>query len=414
MFPFGEEAHKKKRGSEIIIRVREGGYEALRPTAAQFTATAPIARIPINNRKHNPMTFPILHLTGTAYDQGVQHGQALQDQITHNLAVYFARFEAEAGLPRTEVLNRASKYAGAIAGQNPAYFDGMRGAADGSGFGLEEIAALQVRYEILYYQYGRTSEDVDGCTAFAVLPEASANGHLLVGQNWDWIPQVLGAVLHTTDPDGFETLAFTEAGIVGGKIGFNSAGVALAINGMMTTGDDWSTLAKPFHVRCYEILRSRDFDSAVSIVTSEARACSTNFLIAQTPDKVIDIEAAPSTLRFLECVGGCLVHTNNFTDPAEIGVVEPVNPKREFSIGRRARLGELLASRKKVSIADIQADLQDHLGYPYSICRHAAVGIEPPESHSITVTSVVMDVTDKTLMLTDGIPCENPFQTVTL
>ncbi len=360
------------------------------------------------------MTFPIIPLTGTAYEQGVQHGQALQDRIAHNLEVYFARFEAEAGLPRTEVLNRASKYAGAIAGQNPSYFDGMRGVADGSSFALEEIAALQVRYEILYYQYGRSSEDVDGCTAFAVLPESSANGHLLVGQNWDWIPQVLGAVLHTTDPDGFETLAFTEAGIVGGKIGFNSAGVALAINGMMTTGDDWSTLAKPFHVRCYEILRSRDFDSAVSVVTSEARACSTNFLIAQTPDKVIDIEAAPSTLRFLECVGGCLVHTNNFTDPAGIGVVEPVNPKREFSIGRRARLGELLASRKKVSIADIQADLQDHLGYPYSICRHAAVGIEPPESHSITVTSVVMDVTDKTLMLTDGIPCENPFQTVTL
>ena len=96
----------------------------------------------------------------------------------------------------------ASRYAGAIAGQNRDYFDGMRGIADGSGFALEEIAALQVRYEILYYQYGRSSEDVDGCTAFAVLPEASDSGHLLVGQNWDWIPQVLGAVLHTTDPDG--------------------------------------------------------------------------------------------------------------------------------------------------------------------------------------------------------------------
>jgi len=365
------------------------------------------------------MTFPILHLTGTAYAQGVQHGQQLKDRITHNLGVYFARFEAEAGVPRAEVLNRASKYAGAIAGQNRNYFEGMRGIADGSGYSLEEIAALQVRYEILYYQYGHSeedpsAEDVDGCTAFAVLPEASDSGHLLVGQNWDWIPQVLGAVVHTTDPSGLQTLAFTEAGIVGGKIGFNSEGVALAINGMMSTTDDWSKLAKPFHVRCYEILRSPDFDSAVSVVTSEARACSTNFLIAQTPDKVVDIEAAPDTLRLLECVGGCLVHTNNFTNPSEIGVIEPINPKREFSIGRRARLGELLSQRGKISIADLQADLQDHLGYPYGICRHAAVGLEPPESHSITVTSVVMDVTAKTLMLTDGVPCENPFQTVML
>jgi len=371
-------------------------------------------------QKREAVMLPVLHLTGSAYDQGIQHGQALQDQIGHNLEVYFARFEQEAGVTKPEALRRASRYAGAIAGQNPAYFDGMRGVADGSGFPLEEIAALQVRYEILYFQWGKnasaspTSEDVDGCTAFAVLPEAAANGHLLVGQNWDWIPEVKGAVVHTSDPDGMEVLAFTEAGIVGGKIGFNSAGVALAINGMMSTDDDWSTLAKPFHVRCYEILRSRDFDSAVAVVTSESRACSTNFLIAQTPGKVVDIEAAPSTLRLLECEGGCLVHTNNFTDPGDIGVAEPPNPKREFSKGRRSRMGELLAQHDKVSIADIQTDLQDHLRYPYGICRHAAVGLEPPEKHAITVTAVIMDVTDKTLMLTDGVPCENPFQTVTL
>ena len=369
--------------------------------------------------------LPILHLTGTPYEQGVQHGQALKDRIGHNLGVYFARFEQEAGVAKPEALRRAALYAEAIARQNPDYYAGMRGVAEGSGFPLGEIAALQVRYEILYYQWGHnateedvanaTEEDVDGCTAFAVLPEASANGHLLVGQNWDWIPQVLGAVVQTTDPDGMEVLAFTEAGIVGGKIGFNSAGVALAINGMMSTSDDWSTLAKPFHVRCYEILRSRDFDSAVSVVTSEARACSTNFLIAQTPGKVVDIEAAPGSLRLLECEGGCLVHTNNFTEPAEIGVTEPPNPKREFSKGRRSRMGELLAAHgDKISVADVQTDLQDHLRYPYGICRHAAVGIEPPEKHAITVTAVVMDVTAKTLMLTDGVPCENEFQTVTL
>jgi isopenicillin-N N-acyltransferase-like protein len=362
------------------------------------------------------VTLPIVHLTGTAYEQGVQHGQALKDRIAHNLEVYFARFERETGLARPEVLDRARRYAKAIEGQNGDYFDGMRGVADGSGFAPDDIAALQVRYEILYYQFGKNaqSEDVDGCTAFAVLPEVSANGHLLVGQNWDWIPQVQGAVLHTTDPDGMETLAFTEAGIVGGKIGLSSAGIGLAINGMTSTDDDWSTLAKPFHVRCYEILRARDFDAAVAVVTGEERACSTNFLIAQTPDKVVDIEAAPDKLRLLGCEGGCLVHTNNFTDPAEIGVAEPPNPKRSFSVGRRSRLGELLGAREKIAVEDIEADLRDHVRYPYGICRHAAEGLEPPEHHYITVTSVIMDLDAKTLRLTDGVPCENEYQTVTL
>lgn len=362
------------------------------------------------------MTLPIVHLTGTAYEQGVQHGQALKDRIAHNLDVYFARFERETGLARPEVLDRARRYAKAIEGQNRDYCDGMRGVADGSGFAPDDIAALQVRYEILYYQFGHNaqSEDVDGCTAFAILPEASANGHLLVGQNWDWIPQVQGAVLHTTDLDGMETLAFTEAGIVGGKIGLSSAGLGLAINGMTSTDDDWSTLAKPFHVRCYEILRARDFDAAVRVVTGESRACSTNFLIAQTPDRVVDIEAAPDKLRLLGCDGGCLVHTNNFTDPAEIGVSEPPNPKRPFSVGRRSRLGELLGAREKIAVEDIEADLRDHLRYPYGICRHAAEGLEPPEHHYITVTSVIMDLDAKTLRLTDGVPCENDYQTVTL
>ena len=36
------------------------------------------------------------------------------------------------------------------------------------------------------------------------------------------------------------TLAFTEAGIFGGKIGLNSAGLGLAINGITTVDDDWA------------------------------------------------------------------------------------------------------------------------------------------------------------------------------
>ena len=368
------------------------------------------------------MTLPVVKLSGTPYEQGVQHGTVLKGRIAHNLGVYFARFERETGLSRPDVLDRARQYARAIEGQNADYYAGMRGVAEGSGSSLDEIAALQVRYEILYYQFGKNAlkaqtppaREVDGCTAFAVLPEASVNGHLLLGQNWDWIPQVLGAVLHATDSDGLQTLAFTEAGIVGGKIGLSSRGLGLAINGMTSVDDDWSRLSKPFHVRCYEILRASDFEAAVRVITDQPRACSTNFLLAQTPDRVTDIEAAPDKMRVLGCENGCLVHTNNFTAPEEIGVVEPPNEKRVFSIGRRSRMGELLSDQGQISVDDLQADLRDHVRYPYGICRHAAVGLEAPEHHYITVTSVIMDLDAKTLMLTDGVPCENEYQTVTL
>lgn len=172
------------------------------------------------------------------------------------------------------------------------YFDGMRGIAVGASLPLDVVVALNVRYEIIYYQTaalamastGIIAATKDGCTAFAIAPEASASGHLLLGQNWDWIPLVQGAMLHTTEPDGLETLAFTEAGIFGGKIGLNTAGLGLAINGITSTRDNWLELNPPFHLRCYQILRSRDLETAVTVITSASRACSANYLIAQTPD----------------------------------------------------------------------------------------------------------------------------------
>lgn len=371
------------------------------------------------------MTLPIVHLRGTPYEQGVQHGRELRDRIAHNVDVYFERFEREAKVSRADVLVRANQYGQAIASQNADYFAGMQGVAHGAGFSLDEIIALNVRYEILYYQFGVLAmaaeaaagnperPEPDGCTAFAVLPEASANGHLLVGQNWDWIPQVQGAVLHTVEQDGLETLSFTEAGIVGGKVGLNTAGIALAINGMTTTDDDWSRLSKPFHVRCYEILRSHSFDAAVDVVTGLERACSTNFLIAQTPGQVVDIEAAPDKVQLLQCENDCLVHTNNFVDPQALGVVEPQSERRPYSQLRRERLTELLGMKRPIAVGDIQHYLRDHQEHPFSICRHEDSD-EVPEEQYITVTAVVMDVETRTLYLTDGPPCQNDYQHVTL
>ena len=199
--------------------------------------------------------------------------------IAANIAVYFDRFVRETLLEREAVHQIASQYAEHIQRQSADYYAGMQGVAEGSGFAFLDIVALNVRYEILYYQFGKMAmareAQADGCTLFALLPEATTEKHLIIGQNWDWIPEVQGAVLHTHEPDGLQTLAFTEAGIVGAKVGFNSEGIGLAINGITTTDDDWTRFSRPAHVRFYEILRKRDFNDAVSVITGEPRACST-------------------------------------------------------------------------------------------------------------------------------------------
>lgn len=375
------------------------------------------------------MALPYLQLFDPSpHAQGVRHGRELKSRVSHNVAMYFERFAREVGLSKPDVLSIAARYAGAIKTQNADYYAGMQGVGEGAGFPFLEIVALNVRYEILYYQFGKIAlaaeqakvaqaglaeSPGDGCTAFALLPEATASGHLFMGQNWDWIPETLGAVIHTKDADGRETLGYTEAGIVGTKIGLNSAGVGLAINGMTTVADDWERLAKPFHVRCFEILRARNFDNAVAVVTREARSCSTNFLIAQAPNRVADVEAAPDKIGLLSCDGGCLTHANHFVDPKGLGVTEAPNDRRVYSRNRQARLRELLMARLPATVDGIADALRDTKDDPFGICRHRNP-LETPENHYTTVTAVIMDLETRTLHLTDGAPDAAPFQTFAL
>jgi isopenicillin-N N-acyltransferase-like protein len=358
------------------------------------------------------MTLPLVRLTGLPYAQGAQHGKTLREQIGHNLAVYFARFERELKLTRAETLDRAGRYAEALRAQSPAYYEGIRGIAAGSGYSLTEIAALNVRYELFYDEFVEKPMP-DGCTAFALLPEVTAEGHLLLGENWDWIAGVRGAVVHTSEPDGLRTLAFTEAGIFGGKIGLNSAGLGLMINGLTSGDDDWSRLRLPFHARCYAILRCRDLDAAVAVVATASRSCSANFLIAQTPDQVVNLETAPDQVGLSQCTNGYLVHSNHFIDPAAIGVTERNVETNPHSKRRHARLTALLRDRTLIDLAAIQAALRDHEGHPYSICFHIDPA-EPPEEYYESIISAVADLHAGALYVSDGPPCTTEYVRYTL
>jgi isopenicillin-N N-acyltransferase like protein len=358
------------------------------------------------------VTLPVVHVEGEPYDQGRQHGVALRDQIGHNLDVYYDRFQREVQLTPEEARARAAVYTPLLDG-GP-YFDALRGMALGSGHSLLDLLVLNVRYELLYYQYGVCGiGGPDGCTSFAVLPPASANGHLLLGQNWDWIPQVRGAVVHTQEPDGLETLSFTEAGIVGGKIGLNSVGLGLTINGLLSTADDWSRLEMPFHVRCYEILHRRSLREAVGLVAAGKRSCSANFLLAQTPDRAVDVESAPDSVRELWPEVFTLVHTNHFLDPDKLGVVEPVSERRPHTYWRQTRMQTLLDARAPVAVGDLEMALRDHDNYPDGICRHENPA-DPPEEWCITVTSAIMDLEDLSLRVTDGPPCEHLYESFSI
>ncbi|MBV9545168.1 MAG: peptidase C45, partial [Chloroflexi bacterium] len=219
--------------------------------------------------------------------------------------------------------------------------------------------------------------------------------------------------VHTIDDDGFETLGFTEAGILGSKIGLNSGGLGLTINGLVSSVDDWSRWSLPFHARCFDILRARSFDAARAVVAEAPRACSANFLLAMPPESAVDIEAAPLSLRELHPRDSMLIHSNHFLDPARLGIEQPIVDPRPHSRWRQARMQTLLEARRPVSEGDLEAALRDHDNYPDSICRHEN-DVDPPEERYLTVTSVIMDLDERSMRLTDGPPCEHLYEAYSL
>ncbi len=371
--------------------------------------------------------LPLLNLAGTPREQGLRHGAAAKRAIAENVATYMERFEAVGKIPRDAIHKRAAAYRRVIEATNPDYAAAMEGIAEGSGQPMLDIVALNVRYEILYSEFAHIGMEKavagpsasGGCTSFALLPSRTENGHLLIGQNWDWIPEVRGLLVRRRDERGLEQLAFTEAGIAGGKIGLNSAGLGLAINGLVSNLDSWAHVRKPFHVRCWEILAAAGFREAAGAVTSAKRSCSTNFLIAQAVDggKVVDIEAAPENEYRVEPANGYLAHTNHFADPDALGIWQPLAEDRPSTFDRYTRIQEVMGAwadeGAKVGVEDLKAMLRDHTGAPHSLCRHQDATLAPLMRYE-TVVSVIMDLDAKEMYVASGTPCTSRYRKVSL
>ena len=242
-----------------------------------------------------------------------------------------------------------------------------------------------------------------------------------MAQNWDWIPEVKGLFLKVRNENGPDTLSFTEAGVVGGKIGLNSEGLGLLINGIVSSKDDWARLKKPFHVRCWEILRSKTLAGAKAIIEQGHRNCSANFILGQQKSaksgRVIDIETAPEAVCELRPDRGAVAHTNHFSNPRILGVRQVLDEERLSTLQRYRRIQKLLDGSvrvgRKLGIADAKDMLRDHYGKPESVCRHSNMKLPEYERYE-TVVSVIMDLPGKKMWATTGTPCSTEYQSMSL
>jgi isopenicillin-N N-acyltransferase-like protein len=211
-------------------------------------------------------------------------------------------------------------------------------------------------------------------------------------------------LLDITNNDGVRIKMITEAGIIG-KIGLNQHGVGVCLNAIKVPGCDQSRL--PVHLALRAALESTSADAAVQHLQNTGLAASAHILIADQ-EKSIGVESTATTLRIIEMgTRDRIFHANHLLLVHE-GVVDAV--WLPDSIPRQQRIEQLasdLASAAKragsfePNSRDIMGLLDDHEGFPYSICRFE----KGPLGMDATLFSIIMELRGKKATVHLGRPC---------
>jgi isopenicillin-N N-acyltransferase-like protein len=353
---------------------------------------------------------------GDAYSRGLQLGSKAKELIAENVRYYLYLWSTYSGMDSDAVIRLAKKFIPHIEKYDTDLLEEMKGIAEGSKSKLEEIIALNCRYEFVWteMQYASDPHARVECTAVGATPEATENLHTIMGQNWDYKPKVKKSCIileEIQEPNKPNIVMHTEAGIIGQK-GLNSAGIGLNVNAL-TSAEDKLEPKVPFWVMVRGVLDQRTLDQSMFAATSASRAASGNLLLGHKNGEIIDLELTPSDFGFMFPVDGLLSHANNFVDLRHTcKVVDKIKRVEPGSLIRTERARRLIQSQgNKTSVHAIEEMLKDHFNYPNSICCHPDPNYKV-DYQSETLASIIFDLNEKSVTLAVGPPCSNKYETL--
>jgi isopenicillin-N N-acyltransferase-like protein len=356
--------------------------------------------------------YPLVAVSGSAFERGRQHGELAQERVARSVEIYRRAFESGPKLQWPAALERAKGFAATIGASDPAILEEMQGIAAGAGFATEEIVAINCRTEILFGR-GAPATAAHECTTIAVSPNASRERTTLLAKNWDWRADCQESViiLQAQQDDGPDFVMVVEAGMVG-RDGFNEHGIAVCGNLLRSVGDG-AKAGVPVPLIRRRVLNARRLDDALGAILNAERAASTNYIVAHESGVIINFEASPQQVYPVYPEAGLLTHSNHFTATAALvqAIGCDVGPDSLYRIQRARDLLEQKVG--DITVADVQAALRDHAGYPKAICRHPDER-EPEGRRSASIASIVIDLGAREMHVASGPPCSNDYQTVTL
>jgi isopenicillin-N N-acyltransferase-like protein len=297
---------------------------------------------------------------------------------------------------------------------DPELIEEMDGIARGAGVQLADILALNCRTEILPASFfSNSGEGVDWseCTAIAVSPRGSTDGHCWLAQNWDWLGRQRAAlvVLHTRDSYGTEIATLTEGGMLA-KIGLNGHGMAVGLN-ILRSVDDGARPGVPVHILLRHALSQFSLAAfrkrLAAIMKGPGFGAGSNIPAADATGDIGCFELSPAGWAEHQSQDGVVVHTNHFLcaplseRQAELGLT--------LSTESRLLCASSHATQRPLSTASIEELLRDESDGFVSICRRPDPNL-PVAARLESVAGIRIDCSARRWWIAPNVPSRVRFE----
>ncbi|TEU13326.1 MAG: hypothetical protein E3J21_18925 [Anaerolineales bacterium] len=360
--------------------------------------------------------IPLITIGGTPYEMGRQHGLQvvhLRPLIVEAIKARFAQIKSDGPDERFESLVRETTEV--LREVDPPILEMIRGQAEA----LELDFDILLRYDLVSYlredlitRRAANSAD-EGCTTWAAVGSATANGEPLLVKNRDYRPEHLPLqVLATATPAvGYRYIYGSSAGSPGVfNSGLNERGLAIADTSVHST-DIGPGL--PDYSLMMHILEEHDtVCSALDYASSAPRMGRNNLILADAGGDVAVVELGYHHFAIVKARNSIVVNTNHFVSPRlkESFVDCTPTPVKGNSFHRYALVRrELEAARGSIDVALAQRLMATHAGPLASICRHLEL-----DGRLATIATTIYQPARRALRFCHGYPCQSSYQTITL
>lgn len=238
----------------------------------------------------------ILHLKGTPYQMGYQHGTLLKEHVHGLMSKVFKALEKTAKIEFLGVkVTPKSVIYGIVGIERPHipqwYTDEINGLADAVGSSRDDVMAANFIPELFH------------CSGFALLKENTTTGSLLHGRvldyATDWNLQDHAVVIVAEPSGGIPFVNVSYAGFIGSVTGMNKSQVSIGEMGGRGLGK-WN--GTPMAILVRRVLQeANDLDQAVSIFEKSKRTCQYFFVIADAKrDSAVGMEASADAFQVIQ------------------------------------------------------------------------------------------------------------------